>query len=212
MKHLKTASNILLVCATLGAIGVGAAHGAERGTPRTAAIEAQLTAGATVWAGQVVGQKSGYAYPYISSSTDLAVVGVAQNSTASNGIVRVRAGIFGLKNLGTVTAAHIGAAAYAATNNTAWTAAPSGTAAIGKIMAVDADYVWVDTYHDSPLISTSVATLAITGNSAVGGTLGVTGAATFANAAIVFAALPTSTNGLASGRLWNSSGTVKVIP
>jgi len=143
MKHLEKGFSILLVCAAVCAFGVAAAQAAERDTPRTPATEAQLTAGATVWAGQVVGQTGGYAYPYVSASTNLTVVGVAQNSASSNGTVRVRAGIHGLKNAGDVTAAHTGADAYAWTNDTAWTASSSGDAAIGKIVAVGTEYVWV---------------------------------------------------------------------
>ena len=118
------------------------AFGAERDTPRTPSPQAILTAGETVYTGLVIGQKNGYAYLYVKDSTNLTVIGVAQNSVASNGLVRVRGGIYGLKNDGTVTAAHIGASAYAATNN-AYAVAASGTAAVGKICAVDTDYVWV---------------------------------------------------------------------
>lgn len=115
---------------------------AERNTPVTHNPEAVLKTAAPVHAGQVVGQSGGLAYPYVSDSTNLTVVGVAQNSVGSNGLVRVRTGIFGLAGLG-VTTAHIGHTAYAATNNTAWTAAPVGAAAIGRILAIQDKIVWV---------------------------------------------------------------------
>jgi hypothetical protein len=141
MKKLNTVFRALLMGAGLCALA--SAMAAERDTPRTPTVEALLPAGATVWAGQVVGQTGGYAYPYVSASSNLTVVGVAQNSASSNGTVRVRAGIHGLKNAGDVTAEHTGADAYAYTNDTAWTAAASGSAAIGKIVAVGTEYVWV---------------------------------------------------------------------
>ena len=141
MHNLNTVFRTLLAGAMLGA--AAAARAAERDTPRSPAVEALLPAAETIHTGQVVGQTGGYAYRFISASTNLTVVGVAQNSAASNGTVRVRAGIHGLKNAGDVTAAHTGADAYAYTNDTAWTAAASGSAAIGKIVAVGTEYVWV---------------------------------------------------------------------
>ena len=115
---------------------------AERDTPEARSPEATLQAAAAIHAGQVVGQAAGLAYPYVSGATNLTVVGVAQNSAGSNGLVRARSGVFGLAGLG-VTAAHIGRTAYAATNDTAWTASPAGDAAIGRILAIQDKLVWV---------------------------------------------------------------------
>jgi hypothetical protein len=54
------------------------------------------------------------------------------------------------------------------------------------------------------------------GNTAVGGTLAVAGAATLNGAltatnAVAFTGLPTATNGLSAGALWNDSGTLKIM-
>lgn len=129
--------------AALLCIAALAVTAAERNTPRIETAACALTAGETVWTGLVIGQLNGYAYRYVSGSTNLTVVGLAQNSVASNGTVRARSGIYGLANDGTVTAAHIGKSAYASTNNTAYTVSASGSAAVGKIVALDGTYVWV---------------------------------------------------------------------
>lgn len=137
----------LMFACVATALVVGTAQAAERDTPRIESATCAILAGETVWTGLVVGQTNGYAYRVDSTRTSastnsLTVIGVAQNSAASNSTVRVRAGMFGLKNDGTVTAAHIGANAYASTNNTAYTVSASGSVAVGKIVAVDSDYVW----------------------------------------------------------------------
>ncbi len=179
-KHNIIAALLLLACAFT--LAPAAARAAERDTPHTRAAEAALTAGEEIHTGMAVGQAGGYAYRYVSGSAGLALAGVAQNSAASNGTVRVRTGIFGFKNFGDVTAAHVGKPAYAATNDTAWTASAAGRAALGRVAAVDADYVWVDTAADPALAWRSAATL------------------------------PTSTNGLARGSLWTTNNAVMYIP
>jgi len=140
MKKCKliTSALALLVIATLAM----PTFAAERDTPRIEFPVATLTAGGTITAGYVIGQTGGYGYVYTSTTTNLTVIGIAQNSAVSNETVYVRGGIFGLKNSGTVTASYIGASGYAYTNNTGYTVAPSGLAKIGTIVAVDSDYVW----------------------------------------------------------------------
>lgn len=136
--------NLVLAVALVAGVFAFAAQAAERNTPRTQVATSVVTAGEAVSAGWIVGGSGGYGYKYVSDSTNLVVLGIAQNSAVSNGVLQVRGdGVYGLKNLGTVTAAHIGLDAYAATNDTGYTVGPSGSAAVGKIVNVDTDYVWV---------------------------------------------------------------------
>ncbi|NLN03142.1 MAG: hypothetical protein GX174_14760 [Lentisphaerae bacterium] len=143
MKQTSTLFRAIIAAGTLLCLGrAPEAQAAERDTPRTPWTEAVLTAAETIRAGEVVGQTGGLAYRYVDGSTNL-VVGVAHNSAASNTPVRVRAGLYGLDNAGDITAAHTAAMAYAGTNNTARTAAASGSSPIGRIVAVYPRYVWV---------------------------------------------------------------------
>ncbi|MGI5868675.1 MAG: hypothetical protein ACOX9C_04415 [Kiritimatiellia bacterium] len=113
-------------------------------TPRTDVATSVVTAGEAVEAGRVVGAAGGYGYAYGAGSSNLVVLGIAQNTAASNGVLVVRgSGVYGLRNNGAVTAAHIGRTAYAATNDAGRAVAPSGAAAVGTIVNVDADHVWV---------------------------------------------------------------------
>jgi len=162
--------------------------------------------------------------------------------------VTVRRGVFRWANGGSFTAADIGSFAYVQDAATVTTAGASVNKSIaGQIVLVDSLGVWVDTYVEGAQGSTSVSTLAVSGNASVGGTLAVTGAstltgntavtgtlgvtgaatlsstlavtgtATFTNTTINGATvsmphLPTATNGLASGRVWNNSGVLSVMP
>lgn len=210
---IRLALGLAAVASFLGFVAVATA--AERDTPERSGRRVVVTAGAAVEAGHMAAVSNGVAYP----AADLAgyvVIGRFDASAAAGATVAVRRGVFRWANDGAFTDADIGIRCYVSTN------AASGSYSVttlaiaandipaGYIVDVDDEGVWVDTYNDSPLISTSVASLGIVGNATVGGTLGVTGAATLSNAAIVFSALPTATNGLTDGRLWNSSGTVKV--
>jgi len=135
----------LSALALLAALGLAAGYGlaAERNTPRVETVYSTVKAGARVYAGQVVGAAGGYGYVLTSAATNLMAIGVAQNSAISNGLLIARSGVFGLQNDGTVTAAHIGQSAYAATNDTGYTVSAEGLASYGTITAVDSDYVWV---------------------------------------------------------------------
>ena len=116
---------------------------AERNTPYTPEAYSSITSAESIDAGTIVGTTGGYGYTYISTSTNLVVLGIAQNSAVSNGTLIVRSGIFGLKNLGNITTANVGSSAYASTNNNGYTVSASGSAAVGKIIRVDSDYVWI---------------------------------------------------------------------
>jgi hypothetical protein len=134
---------VLLSCLAL-AVFAGMAFAADRDTPRVEFATSSVTAAEQIDTGWIVGTRSGYGYKYLSSSTNLVVLGISQNGGASNAVIHARSGIFGMKNNGSVTAAYIGGNAYAATNNTGYTVGPTGSGtAVGKIVAVDSDYVWV---------------------------------------------------------------------
>ena len=127
----------------LSCVFVGMSYASERNTPWTQEAYSSVAAAASIDAGTIVGTTGGYGYTFISSSTNLVVLGVAQNSAVSNDTLIVRSGIFGFKNLGNITIANVGSSAYAATNNNGYTVSASGSAAVGKIIRVDSDYVWI---------------------------------------------------------------------
>lgn len=134
----KVAAIVLLLA--LGVAGFSFAR--ERNTPRVETVFTSVTAGETVYAGQIVGAAGGYGYVLRSDSTNLQAIGVAVNTAVSNEAVRALSGVFGLVNDGSVTTANIGGQAYAATNDTGYTVSASGAASFGVITAVD-DFVWV---------------------------------------------------------------------
>ena len=139
---MKIKLNLILIACALSLSSVLVATARDRNTPRVAFATSAVPAGEQVYTGAIIGQTNGLAYTVRSDSSTLTVIGVAQNAAASNETVLARSGIFGLKNNGTVAVANIGSNAYAATN-TGYTVSSSGTVAVGKIVTVDSDYVWV---------------------------------------------------------------------
>lgn len=218
---IRTALGIAAVAAFLGTVGV--LFAAERDTPERSGRLVAVTTGSAVEAGHMAAVSNGVAYP----AADLAgyvVIGRFDAAAAAGATVAVRRGVFRWDNDGSFTDADIGIRCYVSTNAASGSYSVTSLATAvndipaGYIVDVDDDGVWVDTYNDSPLISTSVASLAIAGAATVGTTLDVTGASTLAgattisNASIIFSALPTATNGLASGRLWTTNDTVMIVP
>jgi hypothetical protein len=209
MKKLYT---VCFIAAVIGMIACGAASAAERDTPERRGDYLTLTAGAAVQAGNMACVwTNGLAY-MAADTANYRMLGRAETTVAAGETLKVKRGIFRWANRGAFTDKDINDVCYVWTNG-AFSVTTAATAAndikAGRIVAVDSG-VWVE-MSTEPLVSATPATLAVAGNATVGGTLGVTGAATFADAAIKMTALPTSTNGLAVGTLWNSSGTVKVF-
>jgi len=149
----------------------------------------------------------------------LVVVGMIGDTSDNGGInaaryqptrkVWVNRGIFRWDNGDAVPfgLADIGQMAYIQTDHAVQRAASSAAAIpVGIVVDVDADGVWVDVSSLSRQLSANLAALAVTGNASVGGSLAVQ------SGVVTLASLPTSTNGLTSGRLWNNSGVLSIKP
>ena len=178
------------------------ASAADRDTPERDGRFVSLTAGAAIEAGHMIAVSNGLAYP----AADLAgyvVVGRAEATVAAAAKVAVKRGVFRWGNGPAFTAANIGIRCYVNITNGSETVTDVSTSVnkipAGYIVDVDTSGVWVDTYNDTALISTTVATLAITGAGTVGTTLGVGGLAT------VGALTTTGAVTIAEGALANST-------
>jgi hypothetical protein len=157
------------------------ASAADRDTPERDGRYVSLTAGAAIEAGHMIAVSNGLAYP----AADLAgyvVVGRAENTVAAAAKVAVKRGVFRWGNGPAFTAADIGIRCYVNITNGSSSVTSLATSVnkipAGYIIDVDTSGVWVDTYNDTALISTSVASMAVAGAVTVGTTLGVTGATT----------------------------------
>lgn len=136
----------------------------------------------------------------------------ADGNTAVAGTLNVT----GLSTLGTVSPTVINAG----TSTNKFTVSAAGNAAVAGTLNVTG----VSTLGTvSPTVinagtGTNTFTVSAAGNAAVAGTLGVTGATTLSsnltwNGAIIifdYDKMPTATNGLVKGTLWNSSGAIKI--
>jgi hypothetical protein len=157
------------------------ASAADRDTPERDGRFVSLTAGAAIEAGTMIAVSNGVAYP----AADLAgyvVVGRAEATVAAAAKVAVKRGVFRWGNGPAFTAADIGIRCYVNITNGSSSVTSLATSVnkipAGYIIDVDTSGVWVDTYNDTALISTSVASMAVAGAVTVGTTLGVTGATT----------------------------------
>jgi hypothetical protein len=154
------------------------AQAADRDTPERDGRFVSLTAGAAIEAGTMIAVSNGLAYP----AADLAgyvVVGRAEATVAAAAKVAAKRGVFRWGNGPGFTAADIGIRCYVNITN-GYSSVTSLATSVNKIPAgyiidVDTSGVWVDTYNDTALISTSVASMAVSGAVTVGTTLGVTG-------------------------------------
>lgn len=187
---------LLAVMAWAGRQAQGAALTESRDTPRRAGeqVNVGVYTNTRIFAGAMVAvNSSGYAVP-AATNAGLIVIGRAEatvdNRTDQPGAgdsgaltVEVRRGVFGWDNNAGVTDADIGSFAFVEDDNSVDDDDPGGGVIAGVIVDVDANYVWVDTYHVGRTAG-SYTTLAASGNATVGGTLGVTGAATLTGNAL----------------------------
>jgi len=262
-----------LVCALLmGAfdMALAAALSANRDTPEREGQLLALTQGSNVvYAGSMVAVYTGGTAQAAADASGLMVVGRAeafQDNTGSTydsaRVLVVRRGVFLWENGGSLTDGDIGQLCYVEDDQTVTTAAEASADIIaGWIVDVDTDGVWVDTRDLGSQGASSVASLTVSGNGTVGGTLAVTGAttlstvtasgaATLGSTAVVgktltvagnasvgtnltvagtstftgavsgsnvtysgtvaLTGIPTTTNGLTTGRLWSNSGALTV--
>jgi hypothetical protein len=145
---------VMLVAGVLvAAVAVQAALTAPRDTPQRSGevLSVGVASNTTIYAGALVARNAtGYAVP-ASDSTNLVVLGRAELSVANTGAdgavnVEVRRGVFRWENGDTFTIADVGTTAVVEDDATVQKAASAThDIAVGKILAVDADGVWVET-------------------------------------------------------------------
>lgn len=184
----KILSCLVAFAMTLGVVN-GAALTAERDTPRKEGERASYTVASNViiYAGALVAVNGlGHVVP-ASDKAGLNVFGRAvqtkDNSTASYSAtesVEVERGVFRYANGGSFNNANVGDYAYALDDQTVFTGAMATNDILaGVIVDVDSSGVWIDTRTIAGQGAVSVASLSVSGNATITGTLGVTDVATF---------------------------------
>ena len=136
------------------ALVFAAALSAERDTPERDGSFVALTQGSnTIYAGSIVAvNASGVAVPG-AATVGLSGVGRAERTSVNTGSdydstknILVKRGVFRWASAtNALTAASIGAQAFMVDDQTVGRAAESTNAALGRIVNVDSDGVWVDT-------------------------------------------------------------------
>lgn len=164
---------------------------ADRDTPERDGQYVQVTAGAAIDAGAMVAILPGDGKAYEAADTAThSVIGRAESSAALGATLLVKRGVFRWDNDGAFTKASIGQQCYVNDSEGVTTAAIASNDVIaGIIVDYDATGVWVDTYNQKITLTTSVASLAVSGAATVGTTLDVTGASTVGGALTVTGAL-----------------------
>jgi hypothetical protein len=166
-----------------------AALTAARDTPSRSGdlVAVGVASNTTIYVGAMVAvDATGYAVP-AADATGLRVIGRAESTVDNSGTagagaqtIAVRRGVFRWTNGDTFTRADVGALAFVEDDGQVQKAAAATYDIIaGSIIDVDADGVWVDTYHLGSQGSATLAAVTVQGNGTVGGTLGVAGVATF---------------------------------
>ena len=197
MQPLKRKLGLGLVCGLLSMV-CGLSFGAALTADKTITsspgefVVLNVASGTVIYAGGLVAVDTNeYAVPASDTAT-LKVVGIAadavdQRAGVYNSLKKalIRRGVFLFKNGGSLTDANIGDWAYVEDDQTVSTAAEmSNDILAGVIVDVDSTGVYVDVGAVNRAGAIAGATLDTTGNAAVGGTLGVTGASTFTGNAI----------------------------
>lgn len=184
---------MVLVLALIGLImpqsAQATALSAARDTPARQGSVVSLTVASNViiYAGSLVCvNSSGYAVP-AEDASGYAVVGRAESTSdnrtavySATRAIEVRRGVFRWENQDSIGAADIGKLVYVYDDQTVEKTG-SGTYDIiaGTVVDVDSLGVWVDTAKVGPSGAATPSSLAVSGNSALTGTLSVGGVATF---------------------------------
>lgn len=178
--------SVLIIAAILGLAGFAqaAALSDNRDTPELRpADKVWLTQGSNIiYAGSIVAvDSSGLAVPG-ADTAGYDVVGRAEVYSHNSGstydstkTIVVKSGVFRWENGDTITDADIGSIVYVSDDQTVQKGASSHNIIAGIVKKVDSDGVWVDTKDIGAQGAITPATMAVAGNSTVGGTLGVTG-------------------------------------
>lgn len=174
----------VMACATLAQ---ATALTADRDTPQRAKEYLGLTvaSNALIYAGAMVAVNSnGYAVA-AADTAGYAVIGRAEEYVDNRGTlyvatksIKIAMGTFQWRNVDSITDADIGKLAYVTDDNGVNKTGGGQNIIAGSIVDVDAAGVWVDTGRIGPIGATTPASVAVSGNATVGGTLAVTGAST----------------------------------
>lgn len=137
----------VMMAAVMVASVAGSAFAAERDTPERSGDVVGLTAGGTVYAGEMVCVWSNSLAYAAADTSGYAVVGRAENTVAAGDVVMVKRGVFRWANKGSFADKDIGSLCYVHTN-TAYSVTTAAIASAdvkaGRIVDVDTGGVWVD--------------------------------------------------------------------
>lgn len=168
---------LFLACAAIACASVLQAAAVD--TPERDGRYVQVTAGAAIDQGAMVAMYTDAEAYEAADTANYAVIGRAESSAAEGGTLLVKRGVFRWANYGSFTDKDIGLNCYVSNSVGVTTAAVAASDIVaGVIVDVDSSGVWVDTYNQKITLTTTVASLAVTGAGTVGTTLDVTGAAT----------------------------------
>lgn len=138
----------LMICLCLFAFATAiTAPAAPRDTPEMPAPIIVATAGQTLDVGNIAIARDGLAfYPSDANTNAFVVLGRIETAAVSNGVVVIKPGIYKWAKAGTIANSDVGQYAYAmGSASVATKAVATNDLAIGRILRVESDGVWVDT-------------------------------------------------------------------
>lgn len=154
-------------------------------------VSATMASNVIIYAGAMVCVDSnGLARP-AADTAGFAVVGRAEETVDNREAVylatraiKIARGVFRWTNADSIADADIGKIVYVTDDQTVNKTGGGQNIIAGSVIDVDSSGVWVDTAKIGPIGAATPTSLAVSGNATVGGTLGVTGAATLTGNAI----------------------------
>ena len=165
---------------------------AGRDTPQRSGdyVSLAVLSNVMIYAGAMVAASNGYAVA-AADAAGQAVVGRAEFTVDNTGVnyvstkrIKIMRGIFCWANADGATAADIGKLAYVTDDHTVNKTGGGNNIIAGSIVNVDSLGVWVDTGKIGPSGAATPSSLAVAANATVGGSLAVTGTATFTNVTV----------------------------
>ena len=179
---------VLIVIAFVGQSALAAALSDNRDTPELRGVYYAFTqASNTIYAGAMVCINSNALAAPAAASAGYVIAGRAESKSDNTGssyaastTIKVKRGVFRWGNGDSITDADVGSLCYVSDDQTV-VVSTNGLAAnvvAGVIVDVDSSGVWVDCHNIGAYGAAAPASLAVSGNATVGGTLGVTGVAT----------------------------------
>ncbi|MFZ4394162.1 MAG: hypothetical protein ACOYOU_00890 [Kiritimatiellia bacterium] len=188
MKKVLAVCAVMMLLAWVLAPGLNAAAlGQGRDTPQRFGDYVGLTVASNVivYAGAMVAiNTGGYAVP-AADTASYSVIGRAEETVDNRGVaysatqpIKVARGIFRWANGDAATDADIGKLAYVTDDQTINKTGGGQNIIAGSIVDVDSSGVWVDTSRIGPIGAATPSSLAVSGGATVGTTLAVSGNST----------------------------------